>query len=426
MPDRTKAPRIAPLFNPSILPYRRKLLPNQVEIVYIHDPAQEAFKMDVTFEAGAYYQKHPLAALTAITMLNEGTRHHSAAEIAENFDYYGAYVDFNGGLNRSEINLISLCKYAKETISMIAEMAKESVVPEKELDIFLRNKQQEFLISQEKTAYLVRKKFSALLFGEAHPYANRITEKDFTTLTAPMVRDFYRQHIHALQCRISISGNVGEQILAEVEKHFSSLGIPEILPEKPVYPFNPASAGRYHIHKENAVQSSLRIGKEGVRLTEEDYAAFQLLNTVLGGYFGSRLMTNIREEKGYTYGIHSFNVSLPLSSYWCIASDVNKEYTEATIEETLKEIRKLQTELIPEEELRLVKNFLQGDLLRELDGVFAQSDSLKHKLNYGLDNQFYISLIEKINRCTAAELRDLANKYWNTDDLYIVTAGEQA
>lgn len=182
--------------------------------------------------------------------------------------------------------------------------------------------------------------------------------------------------------------------------------------------------GNGHVSKENCVQSSIRIGKSSVRLTDDDYAGYMLLNTILGGYFGSRLMSNIREEKGYTYGIGSFNVSLPQRSYWSITTEVNNEYTEATIEEIFKEIHKLRTETVPAEELNLVKNYLYGDLLRELDGVFAQSDSLKHKLNYGLDNSFYIGIIEKIRQCTPEAILELADKYWNPEEMYIVTAGQ--
>lgn len=144
----------------------------------------------------------------------------------------------------------------------------------------------------------------------------------------------------------------------------------------------------------------------------------------MGGYFGSRLMSNIREDKGYTYGINSFNVSMPQGSYWCIAADVNNEFTDATIEETFKEINRLKQEPVGSEEMELVKNFLHGDLLRELDGVFSQSDALKHKLNYATDNRIYIDLIHRIKRCTADELLRLANKYWNTEEMYIVTAGK--
>lgn len=423
-PDRPIAPTIAPLSIPALLPFTRTSLPNGIEVVYIHDPAQEVFKIDIQFEAGIYYQTQPLLSSTTVNMLNEGTSRHNAEAIAETFDYYGAYIDYNCGLNKVELSLISLNKYAAETIAMLAEMIADSVVPEKELEIFLRNKRQEFLVGLEKTSYLARKEFSKLLFGEQHPYANTVSEKDYSRISAALVRDFYHAHINARNCRILVSGNVGQEILSLLETHFSGLQAPST-PLPPVsHAFSPAPAGRYKVVKENAVQASLRIGKKGVRITDDDYAGFQLLNTVLGGYFGSRLMSNIREEKGYTYGIQSFNVSMPESSYWCIATDVNSDFAEATIDETLKEIGKLQTELIPEDELTLVKNYFHGDLLREIDGVFSQADALKHKLNYGLTNEVYLSIIDKIKHCRAEDLLELANKYWNPDEMYIVTAGK--
>ena len=424
MPNRNLIPHIVPLSEPVLLPYHSFKLNNGIEVVYIHDPSQNVFKMDAIFEAGVYYQSQPLLASTAINMLNEGTRLHSAEEIADIFDFYGAYTDFYCGLNKSELSVISLCKYARETITMLVEMLTESVIPEKELDIYLTNKHQEVRINNEKTAFLAKKKFSELLFGPVHPYANQISEQDFTSLSAAKVRQFYHQYIQADHCRIMICGNVNDTILQILTEQFNRLQSPAQTTGLPKHPFQPAPAGHYHIEKNNAVQSSLRIGKNGIRLTNPDYARFMLLNTILGGYFGSRLMSNIREDKGYTYGINSFNVSMPQNSYWCIATDLNNEYAAVTIEEIFKEIHRLQTEPVPEDELMLVKNFLYGDLLRELDGVFAQSDALKHKLNYGRDNQIYLQMIQQIKACTAEDLLVLAQKYLNTDEMYIVTAGK--
>ena len=151
MIQRDIAPALTPLFEPNLLPYQRFTLDNGIEVVYIHDPSQEVFKIDVVFEAGIYYQTQPLVASTAINMLNEGTSRHTAEEIADLFDFYGAYTDFNCGLNKSELSLISLTKYAPQTIGMLAELLLDSIIPEKELDIFLNNKLQEFLVNQEKT-----------------------------------------------------------------------------------------------------------------------------------------------------------------------------------------------------------------------------------------------------------------------------------
>lgn len=421
--NRNIEPSIAEISRPSLWEHQQITLPNGIEIVYLHDPNQEVFKMDVVLAAGIYNQSRPVIASSMINMLNEGTRQHSSAEIAELFDYHGAYVDFNCGIHKAELSLISLNKYASQTIRMLAEMTLESTFPQKELETYIRNRKQQHLVNIEKTSYLARMEFIYRMYGKAHPYANCFTLEDFDQVTPELLLDFYQERVQASQCRIMICGNVSDTVLQEVSQAFSLMSSNPVPPDK-TYTIQPSGPGKYHISKPDAVQTSIRIGKKGVTLLDEDYTYFQLLNMVLGGYFGSRLMSNIREEKGYTYGIGSFNVSLPQRSYWSITTEVNNEYTEATIEEIFKEIHKLRTETVPAEELNLVKNYLYGDLLRELDGVFAQSDSLKHKLNYGLDNSFYIGIIEKIRQCTPEAILELADKYWNPEEMYIVTAGQ--
>ena len=422
MINRNIPPSLSAITRPSLWPCQQKRLANGVDIVYLHDPAQEVFKIDLVFMAGAYYQPRPVIASTMLNMLNEGTRHHSAKEIAETFDYHGAYIDYNCGMHRSEISLISLAKYAAPTIRMLAELVCESVFPEKELETYLRNRKQQLMVDREKTAYLARMEFVRRLYGEQHPYANHFTLDDFDRVTSGQLGDFYAERVQASGCRVMVCGNVGESVLDEIERNFSLLpGHP--FPAERRYDIHPSPAGRYHVEKKNAVQTSIRIGKRGVHLTDPDYAAFQLLNMVLGGYFGSRLMSNIREEKGYTYGISSHNVTLPLAAHWMIATDVNAAQTEATIDECLKEIERLREELVPEEELALVKSNFNGEILRELDGVFSQSDALKHKLNYALDNSFYLRLIDRIAACTPADLRAMAVKHLDPAEMVIVTAG---
>ena len=276
MPNRNIAPRITPLSTPSLLPYQCLILANGTEIFYLNDPLQEVFKIDVVS--------------TTVNMLNEGTLHHSAEAIADQFDYYGAYVDFSCGLNKTEVSLLSLNKYATETLTMLAEIITESNIPDKELEIYLTNKRQEYLVNLEKTSYLAKQKFSALIFGEDHPYANRIEESDYQRITVSLIRDFYHRYYQAGQFRIFICGHVNEGLLNTVTRLFGNLPIPSPGNISKKLPFHAAQPGRYHVSKENCVQSSIRIGKSSVRLTDDDYAGYMLLNTILGGYFGSRLM----------------------------------------------------------------------------------------------------------------------------------------
>ena len=421
--NRNIEPSIAEISRPSLWEHQQITLPNGIEIVYLHDPNQEVFKMDVILAAGIYNQSRPVIASSMINMLNEGTRQHSSAEIAELFDYHGAYVDFNCGIHKAELSLISLNKYASQTIRMLAEMTLESTFPQKELETYIRNRKQQHLVNIEKTSYLARMEFIYRMYGKAHPYANCFTLEDFDQVTPELLLDFYQKRVQASQCRIMICGNVSDTVLQEVSQAFSLMSSNPVPPDK-TYTIQPSGPGKYHISKPDAVQTSIRIGKKGVTLLDEDYTYFQLLNMVLGGYFGSRLMSNIREEKGYTYGIQSFNVSLPLTAYWGISTDVDNKHTRAAIDEILKEIEKIRQEPIPSDELNRVKSFFYGDLLREIDGVFSQADSLKQKLIYGKDNRFYIDIIDRVKHCTPDELQELAQRYLDPAELYIVTAGK--
>ena len=298
--NRNIEPPIAEISRPTLWGHQQITLPNGIEIVYLHDPNQEVFKMDVVLAAGIYNQSRPVIASSMINMLNEGTRQHTSAEIAELFDYHGAYVDYNCGMHKAELSLISLNKYASQTIRMLAEMTLESTFPQKELETYIRNRKQQHLVNIEKTSYLARMEFIYRMYGKEHPYANYFTLEDFDQVTPELLLDFYRERVQASQCRIMICGNVSDTVLQEVSQAFSPMSSNPLPPDKN-YTIQPSSPGKYHISKPDAVQTSIRIGKSGVALLDEDYTYFQLLNMVLGGYFGSRLMSNIREEKGYTY-----------------------------------------------------------------------------------------------------------------------------
>jgi predicted Zn-dependent peptidase len=154
-----------------------------------------------------------------------------------------------------------------------------------------------------------------------------------------------------------------------------------------------------------------------------DFIPFTILNTVLGEYFGSRLMSNLREDKGYTYGVNSMVSEYQNIGYFLIATDVAAEHVDSALKEIRFEIEKLQTELIEQEELDLVKNYLLGQLLKSADGPYAMTDLYVHLQSFGLEVDYYNRYIHEINEITSEELQDCAKKYLNWDDLTIVTAG---
>jgi predicted Zn-dependent peptidase len=182
--------------------------------------------------------------------------------------------------------------------------------------------------------------------------------------------------------------------------------------------------GKALIEKDKVYQSAIRIGKILFNKHHPDFLAMQILNTILGGYFGSRLMKNIRENKGYTYGIGSMIVSLHHSGYFVIASEVGKDVCRAALKEIYKEMKILRETTIPEDELTVVKHYLMGEVIRMFDGPFALAESLKAIVEYGLDYDYYDKTIETIKHTTARQLLDLANQYFAPGTFTEIVAGK--
>lgn len=421
IPPQVKEPDMFRLPQP-----RRVVFPNATELYILDMGEQDVCRIDLMWEIGNYEEPVHLSADMANKMLKEGAGGMSAAAIAEKLDYYGAWLQTTVTSHCSYVTLYSLNKYFDEVLPLLETIVKYPDFPEQDFYTLKERRKQQLRISLEKVQTLSNNAFRKQIFGKDHPYAYAPSVSDYENLTVNHLRKLHKLYYRPERCRIVISGKISRNILKGIEEKFGRYTVtateePLAIPD---YPVLPADKFEYIEDKPGALQSSVRVGQPVILRSHPDFQKLRVVNTALGGYFGSRLMANIREEKGYTYGIGSFNVSLPQRSYWSITTEVNNEYTEATIEEIFKEIHKLRTETVPAEELNLVKNYLYGDLLRELDGVFAQSDSLKHKLNYGLDNSFYIGIIEKIRQCTPEAILELADKYWNPEEMYIVTAGQ--
>ena len=160
-----------------------------------------------------------------------------------------------------------------------------------------------------------------------------------------------------------------------------------------------------------------------INKSHPDYPGLKILNVILGGYFGSRLMKNIREDKGYTYGIHSSVNSLALGGYKVISAEVSRVNIRKAIDEIYREIRILQTTPVGDNELDLVRTYMAGEMVRMFDGPFAVAESFKSVWEFGLDYEYYYRFAEIVKTITPEEIQQLANDYYNIDDLYEIIVG---
>lgn len=422
--NRKKQPKINLLENFNFQEPGLLHLDNGLPVYLIRTGTQEITKIEFIFKAGGWFEDKPLIAKFTNKMLTEGTQSYTSAELHEIVDFYGAHLETSSDKDMAYVVLYTLNKHLTRLLPVVKEVLFQPVFPESELSVRVQNKKQEFLINCEKVKYIARWKFNELIYGNSHPYGRFFGINDFDDIRRDDLAEFHQRNYKTGDCTIMVAGNVPENIITLLNDHLgqNTLYSPGVFNSFESTP--PVNGNRIYIQKENAIQSAIRIGKVLVNKMHPDYLKLKILNTLLGGYFGSRLMTNIREEKGYTYGIGSSLVSMQNSGYFFISSEVGSEVTQKAIDEIYIEIAKLQEDLISEEELSLVRNYMLGTFMRNLDGPFALSESYKSLIEYGLDSDYFKNYIETVKTVNAAELRQLAQKYLDRNSLFELKVGK--
>lgn len=425
MLNRSAQPAVNSIEHIDMAQAEKRLLRNGIPVYFVNAGSQDVVKIDFVFEAGTWFQQSNLISSTCNSMLEEGSENFNAGEIAEKFDFYGAYLQLVADQNYGFVSVISLGKHLSQLLEVTEDIIKRSVFPEHELDVLIAKNKQKFLLENEKVRTICQKKFTQVLFGDEHPYAitNRI--ENFDQLNRELLIDFYRKYYHSGNCRIIVAGMVDDAVIGLLDQHFGGTDWERKTAESISYTIQPSSEKYHHIEKANGVQSAIRVGRFWVAKSHPDYHSLSVLVTILGGYFGSRLMTNIREEKGYTYGIGSFVLPLKNASYMAVSTEVGNEYLEPTLKEIAAEMRRLQTEPVSENELETVKSYLLGEFLRDFDGPFALAASFKSINDFNLDYSFYDRYLQLLRTITSEELQRLAVEYLNPDDFYTVVAGRR-
>ena len=421
MLDRTIAPPIkdAVEFELQLKPYEYFTLDNGVPVYTVDAGTQEVLQMEMVFYAGNWFEQQKIVAGTTNYMLKNGTSTKTAFQINEEFEYYGAYCK-RACLNETAvINLSALSKHLDKLLPVVKDMITNSVFSEEELNIYKQNTKQRLSVQLKKSDFVAARLIDAYVYGEQHPYGTYTNTADIDALTTEQLKEFYKQYYVNGQCVIFVSGKIPADLQLQLNEVFGKLSI-----RKPTFSVDTivssaAAEKKYRIINDiNGVQGAIRIARDFPNRHHPDFMKVMVLNTLFGGYFGSRLMSNIREDKGYTYGIHSYVQNHLQQSAWMISTDAGKDVSEATIEEVYKEMKLLREELVDEEELLLVRNYLIGTILGDLDGPFQIMGRWKNLILNNLDEKYFYDSVQTIKTITAEELRELAKKYLNPEDFY--------
>ncbi len=418
-PDRTRPPAYSQTFDISIKEAETfHFGSTPVHVIEAGD--QEVVKLEVLFPgAGSRVDVKKGASYLTWKLLSQGTSSRNAEEIAETFDQYGGFTENSPSLDTPSFTLYCLRRNLTDLLPVLQDVIHNPSFPEEEFALTKDIVREQLRVQNDKNSVLASKLFRENLFGDDHPYGKVMKEEDLEMLENDDISAFHAQY--GMCPEILVSGKVSGKDIDEIGRMLGTdreRSIPQV-----AFPDSVNNSTTHIFEKERSLQSSLRIGLRTIPKTHEDFIALKIATHALGGYFGSRLMKNIREDKGYTYGIYSSLVSLEHDTYFLIGSDVQKEFREDAMREIHREIRQLADEPLMVSELQMVKNHLLGSFQSSITGPFALADKFRKIHYYGLDYSYYQQYIRKIQDITAEEIQQVMHTYLPSEKMLHVVVG---
>lgn len=383
---------------------------------------QEVCRIEYAFPAGKWYEPYTGISYFTAKLLAEGTLQKSSGLIQQVIAQHGAFFEVNTGNDQVVLTMYCLSRYLKPMSNLIEEMLEQPAFSLEEFEKLRVQTRQNYFLNIDKTSYLASRAFLKLLFGDQHPYGNALDEQAIEKISLEDIKKFHRHAFHWSQASVFVCGK-GEELNQELALLLQRKNTPGPLLGSPAYHTSRVTAKSLKVEKPGAVQSTVKAGFFIPPRTDRDYPVMYLYNEIFGGYFGSRLMQNIREEKGYTYGIYSSMVHDPHSSYWTIQTDVNGENAEAAVREIKVEMEKMRQEKVSEEELKVVKNYILGSFISSLDTPFSFMDKFKTSYFNQLGEDYYEQLMKQLLDVTSDQIQEVALRHFNPDQLNVVIAG---
>lgn len=424
--DWTKQPEISHLTSFKLPPVEELHLENGIPLTVIHDERQEAFRLDIVVGCGQVDQNQLLQASTTCRMLREGTSHLSSRQLAEKLDFYGAWLETATYFLYTRITLYSLVKYADETIPLIAGIVKDAAFPKHEFDIVNTSNKAYSQVVAAKSNVKAQRALLTAMFGGHHICGRFATVEDYDRLTVKNLQDFYKMYYNSSDCNLFFSGTLTDDLHSKINTAFgrgvwgnSKSRPPRHIPQKQT-----SSEKRVFTECPTACQSSVRMGCFLMPRTDKDFLLVNFFNTLFGGFFGSRLMTELREKKGFTYGISSTVSLYPFDTLLLISSETSAEHVEALINGVYQEINRLQEELVSDEELSLVKNYYISDLCRAYEEPFSVADYCINMKFFGLSYDSQEKAAVMALRQTGENIRELTRKYFHPGDFFESVSGK--
>jgi len=401
-------------------------LDNGIPVYIIKSSAIKSVRLDVLFSAGQWFQAEPFVSTYTNLILREGSKSYSGKEIADKLDYFGVFSENIVQRNKAGMGFFILNKYFDKVLPLIADILQNPSFPLSEFELQKKNTHQKLLVGEEKVAFLAAKKYRSAIYGNTHPLGFEVKPEDALKTEIESLQKFAAEHYTQNNCSIILSGNVNSEVISSINKYFGKTCWSKSHKEASINTkFTPSAEKVHIIEKKDAVQSAIKIGMLVKPESLEDINGLKVLNTLFGGFFGSRLMMNLREDKGYTYGIGS-RLSMINQNYaeFTISTETGTDVCKGALHEIYSELEKLIEKSPTEEELDLVKKYMMGNMLSMFDGPFMSANVIRALLESGFDYSYLESKIEYIKSTDINKLYEIATKFFNPNSLFQVVAGK--
>jgi zinc protease len=424
--DRTKPPKPGPESKVKFPSYYEKTLPNGLKVIVIENHEQPIVYVSFVVKSGSTYDGE-LPGLASVTaeLLTKGTKTRSATQIAEEIDFVGGSLNATASWDATNVSVLVLKKYLGVGVDILQDVVLNPTFPEEEIERVRTQRLASIKQSKAEAGYLAGVRFSKELFA-GHPYANESggNEESIQKMKRDDLVKFYQTHFIPNNSFIIFAGDITpSEALPLVEKYFGGWKKGKN-PHKEFQTVKDVNQTKVVIvDKPGAVQSAIRIGHLGIDRKNKDYVKVYTLNTLLGGYFNSRINMNLRETHGYTYGASSFFDARIYPGPFIVSADVRNEVTDSSIAEVIKELKRIIDEPVPEDELKMAKDYIVGSFPLQIETPAQVASRVMTIEIYGLPKDFYDRFREEVKKITAKDIQGTARKYLHPDKLLIVVSG---
>lgn len=423
MINRSKAPEYTTNFDISLGEVYHGQISTGQDFWKVPSAASEITRIDIMFPSGRRDETMKGQSRLCIKTVTEGSEKMSRETFNEKMDFYGAVAQSSAGMDYTSFSLIVLKDKIQTLLPIWLDMILSPTFPSNNIGQKKNLAAEHLKRELAKNSVIAYRELSAHVFGANHPYGYNTEPRHYQSLDSQSLSEFYKKNISIAHASFIISGYDHTYILKTIEAFCD--GSKFIKKERKSIEILESSIVEKHIIGAQDNQSSLRMGRRLFKFGHKDGRQFQLLNLVLGGYFGSRLIKNIREEKGFCYHIDSSVDKMMDDGYFSISADISPENVSATKSEIINEINILRTQLIPKEEFRIVKNYLKGQLLTFIDGPFAKASIIRSYLNKGYNPMKFNTLSNSIEQTSQEDLLKIAKNYLDPADLNTIVVGKQ-